>query len=114
MSPRISRRPQKTVQGRIVYDRPKHAFTYSRAIHILGKVDWRQETAEDLNRSVEEIERIYLNVLTTVLESGGMNGAVLNRIGGFIISILTGIRGRMFEGLEWVWNFIRDSIIANL
>jgi len=110
MSRPTSRRTHRTVQGRIVYDRPKHYFTYSRAIRILGKVDWSKETPEDLNASVRELQTIYIQLLSRGLQRAGIDGNDLMSIGQFAIDILYQVRGKILESLNWVWEALKNAI----
>lgn len=112
MSRRTSKRSHTTYAGRIVYDRPKHKFTYSRAIRIISRVDWRNETLEDIMLSVGELQRIYLLILVASFERAGLDPGILVGAGGFALAILKEVRARIAYGLEWIWDSIKALLEA--
>lgn len=112
MSRAISKRRHWTVEGRIVYERPKHLFTYSRAIRILGKVDWTKETLQDINRSVDELSKIYLNILARGIELSGGDSTFLINAGTFAAAILYKLRDAAAGLLKYVWDTIKGLIQA--
>ena len=113
MSQATSRRPHTPREGRVVYDRPRHKFTYSRAIRILARVDWTAETLADAMLCVGELQKIYLSVLANAIQRSGGDPSLLLAVGGFALRLLGEIRNRITDAISWVWDAIK-KLMAQL
>jgi|WetSurMetagenome_2_1015567.scaffolds.fasta_scaffold127970_4 hypothetical protein len=92
MQSRRNFRPvHRTVQGRVVYDRPKHVMKLADGLRILRSIDLLEQTPDDLLDAFVQIKETTFKIMTEVFQRNLFNAGHIIDIGIWLLRILQAV-----------------------